>query len=410
MKSTDPAGISLPTAAYIIDELKFRDPAGKGAVIVFSSDVVTKPAQGGLSTNLIQLLNDLKSVPPPAGETDMVGALKAAYKLISGNKDEKTCVILTDGVPTSLHPELFTGKEREAVERYIRTGKRDEKVLGRMLQELIIKEFLPIYRKSDVKILPIGFGDSDDQFLKQLGGTGGAARVSKVTELIPMVDELIPKGSKILSTRIPMEGGQVTLDVPSGADEVRVVVFYPDAGQTSDNVSPTIQAGGTSIASSDHLEMKTLLGHKAFDRFVVQRPPGGNWTVQLTRKTPTLAYPKAELLVETKINASLRITPDPAQVCVGQKMRIGVAMEGGSAVGLTGLQARVMDEKGSILSTFTIDQPDASGVFSRELPIGPERRPRAEIDKRLSNGRKVLQDQIVCKIHCCVGKRLQVPP
>lgn len=384
MGTTDSEGLALPTAAYILDELKFRDPAGSAAVVLFDSDLDVRPADRKLTANIPALIKDLKGIPAPEGETEMAGALKVGFKILADGGKGGEAVLLTDGAPTSLNPENFTGRERSAVERYLQTlnqKKADRRTveadLGKVLQEFIVKEVVPGYRQTGIRLMPIGFGKADEDFLRQLGGTVGCGKVSNVAELIPAVDELIPKGPRTFTMRTKINAEQTTFEIPENVDKVRIAILYPESGKAPDNVKPLLRNGGKDYTAStaDYLDVTRSKGSKAFERFIIDKPSAGQWLLRLDRKDKSLPLPAAELLVEMKTNLNLRTSIEPSTVCIGNEAKIGVVLESPSSPGkgltLTNISAEILDEKGKLLQKLSHSdfQADAAQSYWHTLRI-----------------------------------------
>lgn len=382
MKRTDDKGLASPTAAYILDELKFRDPEARAAVVFFSSGLTVRPEDGKLTGNVDGLISLLKATPVPEGETELAGGLKASLKILeqeTRDGRERQVVILTDGVPTSSTPQNYEGKAREAIEKFLQDRSKDARqadaTVSKILQPYILNELIPIFRQRSIRIVPIGFAQADDLFLQQLGGTGGFRKVAEAKQLIPEIDRLIPKGPSIVSYTAPFQGETIRFDVPSGVEDLRVVVVYEEPGQVSENTRAVMSGGGRQFAPDgpESLDMKSGMGARTFERFLVKAPAGGTWELRLKRSSSNLPLPKALLLAEMKIGASLNVAIDPSQACVGQKVLVGADLQGPSApsssLQVSRMTAVVLDENGKSIDNFTLT-PDKDRAFHHTIDVG----------------------------------------
>lgn len=218
MKNRDPEGLSIPSAAFILDQLSLMNEQNNAAVITFNNDasilgqnnntpksaltnnisgliemLEAGQSQGNFTFNEnipeepVKFLELLRSQLNEKGYTELDEALKLAEVILeSGNANKRKIILLiSDGVPEVYHNDpqnidsfgVFADiKLLNRIKKQVNLG-RDLQQLNQMYSQYILENTAVQLRDKNITILPIAFLPLDQhdkealpliEYLKQL--------------------------------------------------------------------------------------------------------------------------------------------------------------------------------------------------------------------------------------------------
>jgi len=204
MKTRDPEGLSIPSAAFILDQLSLMNEQNQASVVLFSSNVsiigqTTNTPQGSLTSNiagLIEMMNAgqshgnftfqenapeepaklltlLRTQINEKGYTELDPALKLALSILESGKEHrrKIIVLISDGVPEVYHndagrmDELGVFANLKLINRVKKKTNlnKDLPLLNKQYSNYILETTAVKIRDKNITILPIAFLPLDQQ-------------------------------------------------------------------------------------------------------------------------------------------------------------------------------------------------------------------------------------------------------
>ena len=218
MKTRDPEGLSIPSAAFILDQLSLMNQQNQASIVLFNNSAAiigqrTLTPQGALTNNIAGLIEMLEAgqskgnfifkenapKDPPGllsllrsqmdekGYTEMNPALKLAGSILESGKEHhrKIVVLISDGIPEVYHndssrmDELGVFADLKLINRVKKkvSLRSDLSLLNKKYRNYILGNTAVKLRNKNISILPIAFLPLDEQdknafplieYLKQL--------------------------------------------------------------------------------------------------------------------------------------------------------------------------------------------------------------------------------------------------
>ncbi|MBN1997890.1 VWA domain-containing protein, partial [candidate division KSB1 bacterium] len=364
MRNTDPDGVTLPAAAFIVEQLMLANSENRVAVITFASDVNilgrdSLTTANALTSGFLAVLemlqagagrgafNFIENIPSnfsdfqqllttqlkESGETEMGLALETALSTLESAETGriKTIVMISDGMP---EPLINARLGKILGQQTIRQSKA---VVFKKYRDYMLAEIAPKLARAGIDFYPVAFVSDESQsppfvsFLKQLKKEITGDDEIIVTDRKNLVSKLIgfiPSNyNHILVQRVEnfTKGNEASrnygLQIPEIARNVRFFVFCQGAksGQEIDfKVGRNgVAVAGTGISSNQqNIFLNSFRDRRGrvvyFSCFVFGHPSAGDrYTVSL-KSLSTVPLPISHLLVD--INS--RLYPALTQVPV----------------------------------------------------------------------------------------------
>lgn len=400
MRKSDPAGLSIPAALFLLDQAELASEQNRSCVVLFDTEVKTLP-KAGLTSNFHELRTAMEKMTGPEGLTEMEGALSTTLQLFAGSKaHEKEVVLVTDGVPMP-NPENAgrypDPKQQKIVEQYRKAiGSASQKErstvevnyagkLSLASKENIVKTLLPSFKSKEISVYPVGLTtEVDAGLLKEIAlrTTSNAESftiVSRAADLVPALSRLVPLPQTVLRLFDSGNAGdkiagreqwEVEVPVSVSASTLRFMVVFPAPGPDADQVrfvlkdpsgqtvSPDAGAASAYLAATDREK------HKVFERYFINKPQGGTWRIHLSSASGTKLLPNLLVMVDARTDLRLKIDANPAESAPGSAVRLRAVLEDGQGnrSPLDRVEAHIRHGSGQAYSV-TLQSTQSGGVL-----------------------------------------------
>lgn len=408
MATTDPGGLSVPSALFLLDQAELADPANTVSVVLFNTHVKVIPEKG-LNSDFKGLREEIMKIGPPEGLTELEDGFTETRRLLRDSKAaQKRVVLITDGNPM---PDPDNGgrypdpKYQKIITQYrerIKSASQAQafdlaKACSEKLSPASIENIkgaiLPKFGDDNIRIYPIGLTQAVNADLLSsiaLATTfdpGSFKIVSKSEELIPALNRVVPLPETVLrlydseKEKADIAGLQqwsYTIPIDSSASCLRLMVVYPNPQKASDQVTFAVETptGETinqqSPSQGDYLAARDGKGNKVFERFFIPDTGAGSYKIYLSTSQTTGLLPNVIVTADARTTLRLNITANPSEADAGTDVVIRAAVEDQNAnrLALDRVEADLRHRSGKCYSVTLM--PLTGGVLETGFHIPPD--------------------------------------